>query len=150
MTIPLKKTLKEQLQNDIKTAMKEGNAEKRDVLRMLASAIKNKEIEKRVELADEQVLETISSEVKKRKESIAQFTAGNRPELAGKEADEIAILATYLPEQLGEDELKKIVTETVAQLPTKDIGGAMKAVMAKVKGKADGALVSKLVKDAIG
>ncbi|OGN28683.1 MAG: hypothetical protein A3A33_01905 [Candidatus Yanofskybacteria bacterium RIFCSPLOWO2_01_FULL_49_25] len=143
-------TLKEQLQNDIKTAMKEGNAEKRDVLRMLASAIKNKEIEKRVELADEQVLETISSEVKKRKESIAQFTAGNRPELAGKEADEIAILATYLPEQLGEDELKKIVTETVAQLPTKDIGGAMKAVMAKVKGKADGALVSKLVKDAIG
>ena len=130
--------------------MKAGEAEKRDVLRMLSSAIKNKEIEKRIELTDEQALEVIASEVKKRRESITQFMAGNRPELAAKEEAEINILATYLPAQLGEEELKKIVTETLAGMDKSDVGGAMKAVMAKVKGKADGALVSKLVKDALG
>ncbi|MDO8584271.1 MAG: GatB/YqeY domain-containing protein [bacterium] len=142
--------LKEKLQEDLKAAMKAGDAEKRDVLRMLSSAIKNKEIDKRIELTDEQALDVIASEVKKRKESVVQFTAGNRPELATKEEAEIKILAIYLPEQLGEEELKKIVTETLAGMDKSDVGGAMKAVMAKVKGKADGALVSKLVKDAIG
>lgn len=141
--------LKEKLNEDLKAAMKEGNAQKRDVLRMLSSAIKNKEIEKRIELTDEQVLEVIASEVKKRRESVAQFTAGNRLELAAKEEAEIKILATYLPAQLGEEELKKIVAETLAGMDKSDVGGAMKAVMAKVKGKADGALVSKLVKDAL-
>ncbi|MEK7582969.1 MAG: GatB/YqeY domain-containing protein [Patescibacteria group bacterium] len=142
--------LKTKLQEDLKAAMKAGEAEKRDVLRMLSSAIKNKEIEKRIELTDEQALEVIASEVKKRRESITQFMAGNRPELAAKEEAEINILATYLPAQLGEEELKKIVTETLAGMDKSDVGGAMKAVMAKVKGKADGALVSKLVKDALG
>ncbi len=141
--------LKEKLSSDLKEAMKAGDAAKRDVLRMLTSAIKNKEIEKRVELTDEQVLEVISSEVKKRRESVAQFTAGNRPELAEKEEAEIALLIGYLPEQINEEELKKIVLETVAELADKNVGNAMKAVMAKVKGKADGALVSKLVKDAL-
>jgi uncharacterized protein YqeY len=141
--------LKEKLSSDLKEAMKAGDAAKRDVLRMLTSAIKNKEIEKRVELTDEQVLEVISSEVKKRRESVVQFTAGGRPELAEKEEAEIALLIGYLPEQMGEEELKKIVLETVAELPDKNVGNAMKAVMAKVKGKADVALVSKLVKDAL-
>lgn len=141
--------LKQKIAEDLKTAMKAGDAEKRDVLRMLSSAIKNKEIEKRIELTDEQALDVIASEVKKRKESVVQFTAGNRPELAAKEEAEIKILAIYLPEQLGEEELKKIVAETLTGMDKSDVGGAMKAVMAKVKGKADGALVSKLVKDAI-
>ncbi len=142
--------LKEKLSSDLKEAMKAGDAARRDVLRMLTSAIKNKEIEKRTELTDEQILDVISSEVKKRKESIIQFKAGNRNDLAEKEEAEIALLAVYLPEQLGEEELKKIVTETVAGLPDKNVGNAMKAVMAKVKGKADGNLVGKLVKDALG
>lgn len=140
--------LKEKLSQDLKDAMKAAEAQKRDVLRMLVSAVKNKEIEKRTELTDEQVMDVIASEVKKRKDSIAQFTAGGRPELAAKEEDEIKVLATYLPEQMGDEELKKIVTETVSGMT--NVGEAMKAVMAKVKGKADGALVSKLVKDALG
>lgn len=140
--------LKDKLSEDLKAAMKAGDAQKRDVLRMLTSAIKNKEIEKRVELTDEQVLETIASEVKKRKDSITQFTAGNRMDLVEKEEAEIAVLKTYLPEQMNEEDLKKIIKETVAGMT--NIGEAMKAVMAKVKGKADGALVSKLVKDALG
>lgn len=140
--------LKQKLQDDLKTAMKAGETDKRDVLRILTSAVKNKEIEKRIELTDEQVLEVIASEVKKRKDSVIQFTAGNRMDLVEKENAEITILATYLPEQMGEEELKKIVSETVAGIT--NVGEAMKAVMAKVKGKADGALVSKLVKDALG
>ncbi len=141
--------LKEKLTEDLKVAMKAGEAQKRDVLRMLTSAIKNKEIEKRVELTDEQVLEVISSEVKKRKDSITQFTSGNRMDLAQKEEAEIAVLATYLPEQMSEEVLKKIVEETVAGFDAKDMGKAIGAVMAKVKGKADGTIVSKLVKDAL-
>lgn len=139
--------LKEKLSQDLKDAMKAHEAQRRDVLRMLTSAVKNKEIEKRVELTDEQVLEVIASEVKKRKDSVTQFIAGNRKDLAEKEEAEIAVLAGYLPAQMDEDELKKIVTETVSGM--KNVGEAMKAVMAKVKGKADGALVSKLVKDAL-
>ena len=142
--------LKQKLQDDLKTAMKAGDAQKRDVLRMLTSAVKNKEIDKRVELTDEQVLEVIASEVKKRKDSVAQFIAGNRKDLADKEESEISVLIGYLPEQMGEEELKKIVSETVAGMDKNEVGLAMKAVMAKVKGKADGALVSRLVKDALG
>ena len=142
--------LKEKLNQDLKDAMKAGDTQKRDTLRMLVSAIKNKEIDKRQELTDEQVLEVLASEVKKRKDSVAQFLAGGRPELAEKEEAEIAVLHGYLPKQLNEDELKAIVAETVAGMDKQDVGQAMKAVMAKVKGKADGTLVSKLVKDALG
>jgi uncharacterized protein YqeY len=144
--------LKEKLSSDLKEAMKAGDAAKRDLLRMLTSAVKNKEIEKRVELTDEQVLEVLASEAKKRKESITQFVAGNRQDLADKEQAELAIISTYLPAQLGEEEVQKIVQETVAELGIKDpkeMGKVMSAVMAKLKGKADGALVSKLVKDAL-
>ena len=146
----MKPMLKEKLSQDLKTAMKAGQTQKRDVLRMLTSAVKNKEIEKRVELTDEQVLDVIASEVKKRRDSVTQFIAGNRKDLADKEEQEIALLIGYLPEQMGEEDLKKIIKETVAGMTAKDIGSAMKAVMAKVKGKADGGLISKLVKDALG
>ena len=139
----------ETLQGDLKSAMKEGNAQKRDVLRMVTSAIKNKAIEKQVELTDEQVQDVIASEVKKRRESVVQFRAGSREDLAAKEEAELAVLMHYLPQQMSEEDLKTLVKKTIANLETKDIGSAMKAVMAKVKGKADGSLVSKLVKDAL-
>ena len=141
--------LKEKLSQDLKDAMKEGKTLKRDVLRMLTSAIKNREIEKRSELADEQILEVIASEVKKRKDSVVQFLAGNRKDLADKEESEIAVLIDYLPEQMSEDELKQIIKESITGLDINSIGIAMKTVMAKVKGKADGNIVSKLVKDAL-
>src|SRR3989338_7234970 len=104
--------LKEKLSQDLKDAMKAGETQKRDTLRMLTSAIKNKEIDKRTELTDEQVLEVIASEVKKRKDSTIQFRAGAREDLAIKEETEIAVLAGYLPEQMSEGNLKKIIAET--------------------------------------
>ena len=142
-------TLKEQLQSDLKDAMKSGNALKRDVLRMLDSAVKNTEIEKRKReegLTDEEVLEVIAKSVKQRQDSIKQFEEGGRVELAEKEKDELAILTPYLPEQLSEDEIRGIVKEIVSS-GANDIGKAMGQAMGRMKGKADGNIVRKIVQE---
>jgi uncharacterized protein YqeY len=107
-------------------------------------------LEKQRQLVEEEVLEVISSEIKKRKEAILLFEKGERQELAEKEKREIGILQNYLPEQLPEEELRKLVKEAIEKTGAKemkDMGKIMAELMPKVKGKADGSLVSKIVKE---
>ncbi len=142
--------LKEKLQQDIKDALKSGDSKKRMVLGMVLAAIKNKEIEKRSELSDDDVIAVISTEIKKRRDSVEQFEKGGRPELAEGEKQEAEMLVAYMPEQMSEEavrnEIKKTITETGIK-DVKEMGKLIGAVMAKVKGKADGQMVSRLVKE---
>jgi len=158
--------LKEQLQKEMTEALKAGNQLKRLVLGTLITAVKNKELAKRgqigkitndqkelaekSQLTNEEVLELISSEVKKRKDSIEQFKAGGRQDLADKEKSEMEILLAYLPEQLSEEEVKnqiqKIIEETGA-ISQKEMGKVIGVAMVKLKGRADGGLVSKITKE---
>lgn len=141
--------LLEQINQDLKEAMKSKEADLTSVLRMLISAIRNKEITLRkdgqAELSDEQVLEVISSEVKKRRDSIEAYISGGRQELADKENSEIKILEKYLPEQMSDEELEKVVKEVIGA-GDENFGKVMGQVMAKVKGKADGGKVGEMVK----
>ena len=160
-------TLKEKIQEDLNKAVKTKEELKSSVLRLLSAAILNKEKEKRGKLAqeeeliekelieksqltEEEAIEVISSEIKKRKEAILEFEKGERKDLADKEKKEIEILQKYLPEQLSEEEIKKIAKETIEKVGAKepkDVGKVMAELMPKVKGKADGGTVSKTVKE---
>jgi len=153
--------LKEQIQNSTKEALKAGDSFLVGVLRMLSAAIQSKEIDKKfkekiegeVQLSDEDVIGVITSEIKKRKDAIALYTQGNRPELAEKEQKEIDVLIKYLPEQLSEEEIRKIVTEAIAKTGAKearDMGKVMAELNPQTKGKADGGTVSKIVKELLG
>jgi len=141
--------IKEQLDVELKQAMRDKDAVKLSVVRMLKSAIKYREIELMKPLDDAGVLAVVSSEIKRRRDSVEQYKAGNRMDLADKEDAEIRILQTWLPAQLGEEELKKLVEAAVqksgAQGP-KDMGAVMKLLMPETQGKADGKVVSELVK----
>jgi hypothetical protein len=141
--------LYEKLDADVKSSLKEGNALKVSVLRMALSTIRTLQIEKNIKALDDGgVIEILQCHVKQHRESIEQFTKGGRPDLADKEKAELKILEEYLPEQLGEEELTKIVKEIVAEVGAvtkKDTGKVMKALMEKVKGKADGKVVSSIV-----
>jgi uncharacterized protein YqeY len=141
--------LKEQLDADLKAAMRAKDEVKLSVVRMLKSAIKYREIELMKPLDDAGVLGVISSEIKRRKDSVEQYTAGNRKDLADKEDAEIKVLQGWLPAQLGEAELKALVEAAVqksgAQGP-KDMGAVMKLLMPDTQGKADGKVVSEMVK----
>lgn len=142
--------LKQQILEDLKSAMREGNAEKRDTLRMLDSMVKNTEIDKKKReegLSDEEVQEVVMKAIKQRKDAIAQYVEGGREELADKEKKEIEFLSAYMPSQLSEDEVRKIVQETIAEAGDSDMGKMMGAAMAKLKGKADGAVVRKIVEE---
>lgn len=142
--------LKEKLQQDVKDALKSGDRKKRMVLGMVLSAIKNKEIEKRGELSEEDIVAVIASEIKKRRDSLDQYQKGGRLDLAEQEKKEAEMLMAYMPEQMSEDEVraevKKAVSETGAN-NMKEMGKVIGAVMAKVKGKADGQIVSQMVKE---
>ena len=161
--------LKEKLQQDVKDALKAGDSEKRVLLGMVMSAIKNREFEKRSKLSktetditkleegsrlnDEEITEVLSSEIKKRKEAAESFAKGGRQDLAEKEEKESAILMGYMPEQMSEDEIRDIVKKTLAELGLKnikDMGRAIGSIMAQVKGKADGTMVSRIVKEELG
>jgi len=141
--------LLEKISQDLKAAMIAKNAAVLSTLRMLIAAARNKEITLRqggeAELSDEQVIEVVASEIKKRKDSIEAYAAGGRPELADKESAEIKVLEKYLPAQLSDEELEKIIKEVIVAGAT-DFGRAMGQTMAKVKGKADGAKVGEMVK----
>lgn len=142
--------LKEKLQQDVKDALKSGDRKKRMVLGMVLSAIKNKEIEKRGELSEEDIVAVIASEIKKRRDSLDQYQKGGRLDLAEQEKKEAEMLMAYMPEQMSEDEVraevKKAVSETGAN-NMKEMGKVIGAVMTKVKGKADGQIVSQMVKE---
>jgi hypothetical protein len=141
-------SLTDQLQNDMKSAMREGDAHRRDTLRMAIAAAQNAAKDKRAPLTDEETLEVIGREVKKRRESIAAYQGAGREDLAAKEQAEIDILAPYLPEQLGEDEIRALAREAVTAsgaTSPKDMGRVMSQLMPRVKGRADGKLVSAIV-----
>ncbi len=144
--------LRQQLQEELKQSMLAKDAEKTSVLRMLISAIGYYEINKGgagYEATDEDVLSVIESQVKQRKDSIEQYIAAGRTELADKEKAELEMLSVYLPKQMSEEEVNKLVDEAVTQTGATsmaDIGKVMGTLMPKVKGKADGGLVSTIVK----
>lgn len=158
--------LKNRLQQDIKEALKSGNAEKRMVLGLVISAVKLRELDKRnklskietetskledmSQLSDDEILEVLLSEIKKRNDSVDQYKKGGRPELAQKESKEIEILKVYMPEQMSEDAIREEVKRTISQTNAsgpRDMGKVIGAVMAKIKGKAEGQIVSRIVKE---
>lgn len=141
--------LKHQIQADMMEAMKSHNDVKVSALRMLKAAILKYEVSgDRKEASDDDVLNIIGKEIKSRRDSIEQFKAGNRPEMAEKEEKEIAVLLEYMPPQMSEEEVTKIAVQVVDEMGAKskaDMGKVMGAVMNKVKGMADGNLVKKIV-----
>lgn len=145
--------LREKISSDLKNALRDRKAIALSVLRMLQSSIKNKEIEKKkgdAGLTDEEVVEVIISEIKKRKEAIEGYMKGQRQDLVDKENAELAVLMSYMPRQMGEaeirEEAKRAIDEAGAKIP-QDMGKVMKILMPRMKGKADGALVNKIVKE---
>jgi uncharacterized protein YqeY len=144
-------SLYQTLSEDLKQAMKAGDVFKRDTLRLLQSAVKNVAIDKRqapAELADAEVEAVIKKLVKQRKDSVEQYEAGNRPDLAAQEKEELDFLATYLPAAMPESELRNLISEalTEAGITTKDqMGQAMGVVMKKVAGRASGDDVKRVV-----
>lgn len=144
---------KQQLQDELKQSMLARDTEKTSVLRMVISAIGYYEINKGgagYTATEEDVLAVLQKEAKQRRDSIESFTAGGRPELAEKEQQELAIIQSYLPAQMGEDEIRTLVQEAITQTGAstpQDMGKVMGALMPKTKGKADGGIVSRIVKE---
>lgn len=140
----------EKLVGDLKSAMKSGDADKVSVLRMLSAAVKNQEITKGKDavLTDEEVMQVLAREAKKRRESVDAFQKGGRPELAEKEQAELAIVEAYLPRQMSRAEVAVEVEKVLAGMADKSNQGlVMKAVMQELKGKADGKMISEVVKE---
>ncbi len=140
----------ERIKADLTTSMKAGTALRTSVVRMLLSELNYKQIDVQRELTDDDVLGVVQKEVKKRREAIEAYTKGGRSEQAETEREELLILQEYLPAQLSDDEIRKQVTETVAQLESKEFGAVMKVISPLFRGKADGAVVARLVKETLG
>ncbi len=145
-------TLRDRLTEDMKQAMKDKEAGKLklSVIRMVRSAAKNVEIDRRKELDDNELLDVVAKEVKMRRDSLDEFRKAGRPELLATLEQEIAILMEYLPEQMSETEVRALVTQAVADAQAasaKDMGKVMALLMPKVKGRADGKLVNSIVKE---
>lgn len=142
--------LKEQIESDFIAAFKAKEEKKKNLLGMVKSALKNKEIELQKPLEEKDVIEVLAKEAKKRKESALAFEQGGRADLAENEKIEAEILSKYLPEQLSEDQTREIVKQTIAEIGATspaDMGRVMGAVVNKTKGQADGAVVSRIVKE---
>jgi uncharacterized protein YqeY len=150
-------SLAERINQDIIVAMKARDADRLTTLRMVKAAIKNREIEKREPLTEAEVLQTLTTMIKQRRDSVEQFNKGSRPELAAKESSEIELIEGYMPKAAGEGEIRSLVQAAIAELtaatgakPTaKDMGAVMKAVQAKVSAsglRAEGRQVSEMVK----
>jgi uncharacterized protein len=152
-------SLVEKIHQDMVSAMKQRSVDRLSTLRMVVSALKNKEIDQRSPVTDAQSLQVLTTLIKQRRDSIEQFTKGNRPELAEKEAAEIVVIEEYMPKAAGDDELRQLVSSTLdelrsqgTQLGPKDMGTVMKAVQARIQAtglRADGRVVSDLVKTAL-
>lgn len=142
--------LKDQLSNDLKDAMRQRDARRREVLRMALAAVHNAEIAAREELADDAVLAVLTTEAKRRRESIAEFGKAGRTDLVEKEEAELVILAAYLPEQLSRDAIvevaRRVIEQTGASGP-KDIGKVMPVLMQELRGRADGRAANEVVRE---
>jgi uncharacterized protein YqeY len=140
---------KEQLQADLKTAMKSGDTQRKDALRFILAAIQQVEVDTRSQLTEDQTYGVLATEAKKRRDSIDEARKAGRNELADKEQMELGLIQSYLPQQLSREELeaeaRKAIDETGAKTP-KDMGNVMKVLMPRVKGRADGKLVNEVVK----
>ena len=142
-------SLMDQLTADMKTAMKAHDKDRLAVIRMARGAVRQKEIDGKKKLDDNDIIAVLSKEVKMRRDSIDEFKKGNRQDLVDKTQAEIDVLMSYLPQQMSEDEVKKLVEEAVAQTGAKtmkDMGKVMGVLMPKVKGRADGKMVNNLVR----
>ncbi len=154
-------SIQDALEKDIITAMKARDEHRLTTLRMVKSALRSKEIDKRQPLTDAETLQILTTLIKQRKDSIEQFTKGGRPELAEKEAVEVTYIEAYMPQSASEDRIRELVNGAVAQLAAnnggvkpgpKDMGAAMKVVQQHIAAsglRADGKLVSELVKAAL-
>lgn len=142
--------LKAQIQEAMKDAMRAKEKERLGVIRLILAAIKQREVDERIELNDEQVLVTLDKMLKQRRESISQYEAAGRQELADVEAAEIKIIQTFMPEPLSADDIAAMIDEAVAQTGAsemKDMGKVMGVLKPRMQGKADMGAVSKLIKD---
>ena len=144
-------SLVENITNDMKQAMKARDELQLSVLRMLLAALKNKKIELKSadELTDEQAVQVVKSEIKKRRDAITSYTAGKRDDLANKEKSELSVLEQYMPAQMSKVEIESVVKEIVSQMEDvkpSDFGRVMGQVMGRTKGQADGTVVSEAVK----
>ncbi|MFQ6405356.1 GatB/YqeY domain-containing protein [Methylophilus sp. 'Pure River'] len=146
-------SLKAQISEDMKTAMRAKDMQKLGVIRLLQAAIKQREVDERIELDDDAVIAAIEKMLKQRRDSIAAFEGANRHDLADQEKFEVTVLQAYLPAQLSEDEINAIIAKVVAETGAegaKDMGKVVGAVKPLVAGKADMAKVSGLIKAALG
>ncbi len=143
--------LKDQIPEDLKNALRNKNTLELSVLRMLQSALKNREIDNKKEtLSDEDVIGVVGAEIKKRRDAVKEFEKVNRADAADQEKAEIDILMKYMPQQMNEDEIRAVVTSAIEETNAesmKDIGNVMKVLMPRVKGKADGSVVNKIVRE---
>ena len=145
-------SLKEKLLNDMKEAMKEKDVLRKNTVQSVRGAILQQEKDTMKEIGEEQILDIIITEIKKRKDALADFEKGHRPDLIAAANAEIAILQTYLPAQLSEEELIALIRETIAEVSAvsmKDMGKVMGAITPKIKGRADNSKVSSIVKQCL-
>lgn len=142
--------LKEQLKEDLKDAMRQGDVERRSTIRFLLSAIHNDEIARQTEVDNDGVIQVLTKQAQQRRDSIKAYQDANRQDLADKELSELAIIAAYLPEQMTEDEVREAVQQALADTGAsgpQDMGKVMKQLMPTVRGKADGKMVSSMVNE---
>jgi len=146
-------SLKARIQEDVKNAMRAHERERLGVLRLISAAIKQKEVDERIELDDQQVLAVLEKMVKQRRESMEQFRQAGRNDLEAKERYELELIQAYLPEALGEDELDSLIQSVILELgasSVRDMGPVMNALRGKVQGRADMKVVSQAVKARLG
>ena len=146
-------SLENRILDDYKRAMRERDEVRIRTLRLLRAAIKNARIEARAELDDDAVQRVIQSQIRRRRESIEGFQAAHRDDLVAREQADLAVLQEYLPEQLDEDAVRKLAAEVIAELGAgsiKDLGAVMRALMPRVRGRADGSQVNAIVRRLLG
>ena len=146
-------TLREKINEDMKTAMKARETEKLGAIRLLQAALKQKEVDERIALTDDMILSIIEKMLKQRKDSIEQFTTGNRLDLVAKEEFEVGVLSAYMPQQMSEADVAAIVDAVIAETgatSAKDMGKVMNKLRPKVAGRADMGKLSAIVKARLG
>lgn len=146
-------SIREQLKNDLKTAMRSKDAQRRDIIRSLQAAIKQKEIDSQKDLSDDDVLKVLMAEAKKRNESIEAYQAADRADMVATETAELEVIQSYLPRQLSREELTTIVRDVIAETgvsSAKEMGKVMPVVMKRVQGQADGKTINEIVRAELG
>jgi hypothetical protein len=138
--------IRQQIIDDMKTAMKAHETLRLGVLRFMLSEIKNREIDLKHELIDEEIVDLLRKEVKRRNEAITQFKQGNRVDIAEQEEKELIVINAFLPIPMNNTAVEEVVTKVIASTESKDFGQVMRAVMLELKGQADGKIVSELVR----